>query len=157
MEQNQTVRKIEEQPFEFLLYINGNIICQRYFNIRDFNEKSLKSISTMKRLHDDCLEIVQDSLKAKTVDYFWEYYNPYKEQLQEEVPTNDIYEKEDVFSFEIRVNKRSVTFSKFTGNVYPPKVRYQVDIKELIPKIITEIRDSLSEDTYSKNWGSAKY
>jgi hypothetical protein len=37
-------KKMEEQVFdeprfEFLLYVNNNIICQRGFNIRDYDEK----------------------------------------------------------------------------------------------------------------------
>ena len=36
-------RKAEDQRFEFILYINNHIICQRFFNIRDFNEDSLNS------------------------------------------------------------------------------------------------------------------
>lgn len=156
MEKQVIRKKIEEQRFEFLLYINGNIICQRYFVINDFNENSMKSVE-LKGVHDECVEIINDHLKAKTVDYLWGFFNPYKEQTAEEVPRNDIYEKEDIFGFEIRVDKRPIIESKFSGNIYPPKVRYQVDIKELIPQIIREIRVGLSQKNYSRKWGSAQY
>jgi hypothetical protein len=155
--ENLTFKKsIEEQRFEFLLYINGNIICQRYFNIRGFNENSIKSLY-LKYTHDYCVDIIKEHLKAKTVNYLWEFFNPYKEQTEEEVPRGDIYEKEDVYGFEIRVDKKSVIESKFTGNVYPPKVRYQVDIKEIIPKIISEIREGLSQKNYSNQWGELEF
>jgi hypothetical protein len=155
--ENLTFKKsIEEQRFEFLLYINGNIICQRYFNIRGFNEESLNSLE-LKYTHDYCVEIIKETLKNKTVDYLWEFFNPYKEQTSEEIPRGDIYEKEDVYGFEIRVDKRSVIESKFTGNVYPPKVRYQVDIKEIIPRIIGEIREGLSQKNYSNKWGQLQF
>lgn len=156
MEKQFVRTPIEEQRFEFLLYINGNIICQRYFNIRGYNEEALNSMD-LKDTHDECVSIIQKSLKKKTIEYLWEYFNPYKEQILEDVPRGNIYEKEDVFGFEIRVDKQSVIESKFSGNVYPPKVRYQVDIKELIPQIIKEIRDGLSQRNYSKDWGSAHY
>jgi hypothetical protein len=148
MEKQFNRKPIEEQRFEFLLYINGNIICQRYFNIRGFNEDSLKSLE-LKQTHDYCVDVIKENLKDKTVDYLWDYYNPYKTQSEEDIPKGDIYEKEDTFGFEIRVDKKPVIESTFTGNVYPPKVRYQVDIKEMIPKIINEIRDGLSQKNYS--------
>jgi hypothetical protein len=30
--------------FEFILKIKGNIICQRYFNVRDYNPKSVDRV-----------------------------------------------------------------------------------------------------------------
>jgi hypothetical protein len=37
----------------------------------------------------------------------------------------------------------------FSGNLFPPKVRYSVDIKEIIPSIINEIRYSLAQKKYT--------
>lgn len=155
--ENLTFRKgIVETRFEFLLLINGNIICQRYFTINGFNEDSIKSLET-KYVHDYCVSIIKEHLKAKTVDYLWEFYNPYKEQSSEDIPRGDIYEKEDVYGFQIRVDKRNIIESTFTGNVYPPKVRYQVDVKELIPRIIGEIREGLTLKKYSNTWGELTF
>lgn len=145
----QGPKKIEEQRFEFLLYINGNIICQRYFHIKGFNDDSVNS-SVMLNTHGECVDIIKSHLKNKTYDYLWGYYDPYKTQTDEEIPRTNIWEKEDVFGFEIRIDKATVAYSKFTGNVYPPRVRYQVDIKELIPEIISEIRNGLGGKIYSK-------
>jgi hypothetical protein len=54
------------------------------------------------------------------------------------------YDKIDNFQFEIKVDKVSVGKSEFSGNVFPPKVRYAVDIK-VIPSIINEICYFLSQ------------
>jgi hypothetical protein len=43
------------------------------------------------------------------------------------------------------VDKVSVGKSEFSGNVFPPKVRYAVDIKGIIPSIINEICYFLSQ------------
>lgn len=152
-----TFKKIEEQRFEFVLYINNHIICQRYFNIRDYNEKSIKDLKLMKDLMDTLtgmnndtigrLGIIPNRLKEKSVDYLWNNYNPYVVQTQEDIIIGS--EKEDNFQFEIKVDKVSVAKSEFTGNVFPPKVRYQVDIKEIIPTIMGEIRQFLSQKTTS--------
>ena len=44
-------RKFEQERFEFMLRINGHPICQRYFDIRNFNEDSINSME-MKELMD---------------------------------------------------------------------------------------------------------
>ena len=52
-ENNATsTNRVEEQRFEFILYINDHIICQRYFNIRDYNEDCLNSYE-LKELMDN--------------------------------------------------------------------------------------------------------
>lgn len=152
-----TGKKIEEQRFEFLLYINNHIICQRYFNIRDFNEDSCNSYE-MKELLDNiagmnngdygALGIIPKHLKNKSVNYLWENYNPYFLKL-EDGPKN-IFEKLDNFQFEIRVDKVMVGKYQFSGNYFQPKVRYAVDIKEIIPDIMAEIRYYLSQKNYTK-------
>lgn len=152
-----TVKKIEEQRFEFVLYINDHIICQRYFNIRDYNEDSNQSLE-MKELIDNIagmnidnigtMGIIPTFLKAKAVDYLWINYNPY--YIQPEEGSKNIYEKLDNFQFEIKVDKISVVKTQFTGNFFPPKVRYDVNIKEIIPAIMAEIRHFLSQKKYNK-------
>lgn len=153
-----TVKKaIEEQRFEFVLYINDHIICQRYFNIRDYNEDAIQSLE-MKELIDNIagmnidsfgtMGIIPSYLKAKAVDYLWNNFNPYYLQIEE--GNKNIYEKVDNFQFEIKVDKISVGKAQFSGNVFPPKVRYDVNIKEIIPTIMTEIRHFLSQKNYQK-------
>lgn len=152
-------KKVEEQRFEFVLYINKHIICQRYFNIRDYNEESVKSIE-IKELMDrivgmnngthGSMGIIPTHLKKKSLEFLWKNYNPYYPQKEDAY--KNIFEKEDIFDFEIKVDKASVAQSTFSGNFFPPNVRYQVDIKELIPTIISEIKDSLSEKNYTKNY-----
>ena len=141
------MKRIEKTPYEFYLYINDNIVCQRFFQLRGFNEKVLKSIE-IKELIDRVAEIVQRDLENKTRDYLYQHYNPYEPQNPEEIQRINVYDNEDVFDVEIRVNEKIVARKRFTGNVYPPKVRYSVNIKELIPEIISTIQDTLSQKKF---------
>jgi hypothetical protein len=150
-------KKIEEQRFEFVLYINNHIICQRYFHIRDFNEESVNSLE-MKHLMDSicgmnlndfgAVGIIPNHLKNKSIDFLWNTYNPYSTTTEQS--TKNIYDKIDDFQFEIRIDKQTVAKTMFSGNPFPPKVRYAVDIKEIIPTIMSEIRSSLSQKNYTK-------
>ena len=154
---SNVAKKIEEQRFEFVLYINKHIVCQRYFNIRDYNEDSPYSIE-IKELMDRLvgmnnvgrLGMIPNRLKNKSIEYLWKNYNPYYQQKPEVGKNN--FEKLDTFDFEIKVDKNIVAQSTFSGNFFPPQVRYQVDIKEIIPDIITEIKDALSANKYTTNY-----
>ena len=152
-----TAKKIEEQRFEFILTINDHIVCQRYFNIRDYNEDVIQSLE-MKELMDTItgmnngswgeLGILPKFLKSKSVDILWNNYNPYF--IKPEEGAKNIFEKVDNFQFEIKVDKASVAKSQFSGNFFQPKVRYAVDIREIIPSIMAEIRHIFSQKNYTK-------
>lgn len=141
----------KKERFEFILRINGNIICQRYFDIKGYNDKVLNSIE-LKELVDDNVEMIREELKMNSKRYLWNFYNPFEEQSEEDIPDTDIWEKEDIFEFEIRVDQRRVINKMFYGNYYPPRIRYQVDIKNLVPDIVENIRKVFS----SKNLTSIK-
>jgi hypothetical protein len=153
-------KRIEELPYEFILYINNKIVCQRYFDIKGFNLKSLSSLE-MKEVINDCSNIVKKDLMKKSLEYLWKYYNPYKPQTEEEIDRRNIYENEDFFDLEIRYDdkgyRRSIAKERFSGNVYPPKVRYSVDIRELIPKIISCIQEGLSREKYLEMESTISY
>ena len=144
-----------KERFEFLLYINGKIVCQRYFNIPNFNENSLKSLE-LKELAEDCVWLIEDDLKEKTKESLWFYFKEYEKQTEEEIDRRGISGKRDDFEFEIKVDDRSVIRSIFSGNYYPPKVRYAIDIRSLIPIIVGKIRSTLSERKYTRTYGAVK-
>ena len=53
MATNKVVRanSLKDLPFEFLLTVNGNIVCQRFFTIDDFIPKSVSSIGSQHNGH----------------------------------------------------------------------------------------------------------
>ena len=136
------------KKFEFVLYINGNIICQRYFTVKDFNPKSIRTIEA-KDCVDNCVRLIQNDLKEKTYDYLYKSYNPYKEQTQEEIVVENIYDEEDIFDFEIKVDDKLIAKKRFTGNVYPQRIRYSVDVRKIIPALIKEIQETFSNENFT--------
>ena len=140
---------------EFVLYINKNIICQRYFNVKGFNKKSLKSLDLYYCVND-VVKIIENDLKRKSVDYLWKGYNPYLKQEADQVIVENIYDNEDIFDLEIRVDDKVVAAKQFTGNVYQQRVRYSVDIRKKIPSIINRITETLSEENLTVEYGLMK-
>ena len=165
-------KKLEEQRFEFVLYINNNIICQRYFNVRDYNEDAIHSWELKQLMDNICgmnngefgsMGIIPNHLKNKSKAYLWANYNPYLEE-QPVVEPKNLLEKVNNFQFEIRVDRKTIAKSMFMGNYFPikafidkssfsnpnTKVRYVFDIKEIIPDIMSEIRNGLSQKKYTR-------
>ena len=70
-----------------------------------------------------------------------------------DIDRRNVFDNEDIFTFEIRAFGRTVATKMFSGNWYPPKVRYDVDIRKLIPSIISTIQETLSEENLSKEYG----
>lgn len=62
----------KRERFEFVLTINGNIICQRYFHINGFNDKSLGSVELTDAIEVDCFDLINNDLKRKSRIYLHE-------------------------------------------------------------------------------------
>lgn len=56
------------ERFEFVLTINGNIVCQRYFRINNFQEKALGSVYLATALQE-CQAAIDNDLKEKSKIY----------------------------------------------------------------------------------------
>lgn len=136
------------KKFEFILRINSNIICQRFFAVKNFNPKVSGSVDIIECLNE-CVEMVQKQLKLKSLEYLWSQYNPYEKQSEEQVNRVSVYDKEDIFDFEIRIDEKVIAARRFTGNVYPQRVRYSVDIRDLIPKVISRIQDTMGQEKFN--------
>jgi len=143
-------KKYKTHPYEFLFLINGNPIVGRNFPINNFNRESLKSYE-LKETIDDAVGLIQNHFKNKTYNYMDRYYNYFVASTEEQTEPIDIYENEDFFTLQIKVRGRVVCERIFSGNDYPPNVRYDVDIRKIIPKIIEYLQQGLSRKNYTKN------
>lgn len=143
-------KKYKTHPYEFLFLINGNPIVGRNFPINNFNSESLKSYE-LKETIDYTVGLIQNHFKNKTYNYMDRYYNYFVASTEEQTEPIDIYENEDFFTLQIKVRGRVVCERIFSGNDYPPNVRYDVDIRKIIPKIIDYLQQGLSQKNYTKN------
>ena len=146
-------KNYENLPYEFLLLINGKPIVGRNFQIKGFNVDSLRSLE-IKETIDSVVDIIEEQFKLKSMTYLWRYYNPYATQTVEEIEEmkKDVYENEDTFTLQIKFKGRVVAQKIFSGNDYPPKVRYDVDIRSIIPEIIARIQNGLTLKKYTKEY-----
>jgi len=144
----------EDLRFEFILKINNNDkpIVSRSFDIRNFNEDSLRSMDTIKEMMDTIcgmnngqygdMGLIPKYLKKKTQEYLWGMFEHYGEN-------RDGATRDDYFQVEIKMDNFIIAKGEFSGNVFPTKVRYMVNIKEILPTIMSDIKYFLSQKSYS--------
>lgn len=166
----ETHKRVEVERFEFSFFVNDNIICQRYFKIRDFDEKlaplneatarvykskvnkELAKVNLLKELADSITSvdfgIIPNFLKRKSIDYLWDNYKPYYAQNDDSYRTPP--KKGDMFQFEVKVDTQSILKVEFPNEYFTLNPKINVDIREVIQEIITEIRYYLSVKNNAK-------
>ncbi len=130
----------EITKFEFLLTLDGNIVCQRFFNVKNHVPQSRRSMDLHYYIKEISEEISED-LKIKTSDYLCENQNYFLNL--ESVEDGEEDKKED-FLIEIKLNDDVFISRIFPANYYHPKVRYTVDIRPKLKRILSELTDILS-------------
>jgi hypothetical protein len=131
----------EITKFEFLLTLDGNIICQRFFNVKDHNPKSRRSMDLHEYVKKISEEILED-LKIKSSDYLCLNQNFL---LSSDVVEEETENKEEYFLLEIKLDDNVFISRIFPAYYYHPKVRYTVDIRPKLKKILSDLTDILSK------------
>jgi hypothetical protein len=127
---------------EFLLTLKGNIICQRFFNVRNYNPQVRRSLNLHYAVKNICEEISQD-LKEKTLEYLHENpnYFPVSGGNEEDGPDLSEY-----FQLEIKQNDEVFISRIFSAHIYHPKVRYSVDIRPKLRRFLGDLSETLSSN-----------
>ena len=134
--------------FEFLLSLENNIVCQRFFNVKDHVIESKKSMDLYYYVKNICDEISED-LKYKTSDYLGDNQNYF---LNLENVEDDSEEKKEHFLLEIKLNDDVFISRIFPAYVFHPKVRYTVDIRPKLKRILSDLTDILSAEELEMNY-----
>ena len=128
--------------FEFLLSLENNIVCQRFFNVKDHVVESKNSMDLYYYVKNICDEVSED-LKYKTSDYLGDNQNYF---LNLENVEDDSEEKKEHFLLEIKLNDDVFISRIFPAYVFHPKVRYTVDIRPKLKRILSDLTDILSAE-----------
>lgn len=69
-EAKQLENSLYRERFQFILQINDNIICQRFFRVNGFVIEALDSLE-LKEVMDEAVRMIQDDLVSKSRVYNW--------------------------------------------------------------------------------------
>jgi len=130
----------EATKLEFLLTLSGNIIVQRFFNVKGYNPNVRRSIELHDNVKKICEEIESD-LKEKTLEYLHEnqHYFPVFDPSNDEGPDTEEY-----FQLEIKQNDDVFISRVFPAHIFHPKVRYSVDIRPILRRVLGELSETFS-------------
>ena len=134
--------QLDITKFEFLLSLDGNIICQRFFNVKDHVEQSRRSLDLHYYVKNICDDISHD-LKIKSSNYLCENQN-YILNF-ENVEDSKLAGKEE-FLLEIKLGEDVFIQRIFPAFYFHPKVRYTVDIRPKLKRILSDLTDILSSE-----------
>jgi hypothetical protein len=126
---------------EFLFMCNENIVVQRFFNVRGFNKNAHKSEEFYEYIKDFSERLMYD-LKMRSVVYMLN--NQYEITENPEILNTSITEGPENFNIVIKVGDMTICHRTFDAKIYPPKVRYTVDLRPKLKMILGDITDILS-------------
>ena len=151
MEKNEIKRELKmeneafKERFQFILSVNDNIICQRYFKINGFNNDSLESVE-LKYTLDKCVQMIKNDLESKSRVFQWytrdepvkltgfenkeeSTYFEYPKDMWDSYTDNERLKPYEVtFKFAFLVDEKSVYEYIWDGTNYPKYVRNGVDL-----------------------------
>ena len=146
MDIEQNVKKTVDnsgykEKFQFQVWVNDNIICQRYFKIARFNSDSLYSAELQDAL-ESCVSLLKDDLISKSRVYLW-YTQENTTQLTgfKTVDYNALYESM-IGNHDYSKNKELIV-DKATGKT----VNLNAEYVEYVPKPWNE------ENEFVEPWG----
>lgn len=130
------MREQDITKLEFLMMVNDNIIVQRYFNVREYNSDARNSID-FKEYMDDMIASLNYQLKMKAVSYLLE--NQYDIQNNPSLLNTSYVDGPEYFNIYLKQGDKLLCHRRFDAKIYPPKIRYTVDIRQTIKTILQDL------------------
>jgi hypothetical protein len=127
---------------EFLMMVNDNIIVQRFFNVRNYLGETKNSIE-FKEFMDDLIDGINYRLKMKSVTYLLE--NQFEITNNPAILETSNVDGPEYFSIFIKQNDKLLCHRKFDAKIYPPKIRYTVDIRQQIKSVLGDLTNLFSD------------
>ncbi len=142
----------KEERFDYVLYVNDNIICKRNFKIFNYIENSMNTLE-FKETVDEIVGMIEEDLKSKSRVYTWYHFNPEFPNENEELMSPTIEPWSCTFKIVILDNKREVFTKIWDGYGYPRFIRERVDLSNKYVKVTDKNGKTYTYDkeTFFKN------
>jgi hypothetical protein len=126
---------------EFLITLNNNIVIQRYFNVRGYNSTARLSVDLYEYVKD-LGEAFEQTLKMRTVVYMLD--NQYEIMEDSTILDTDNTDAPENFNFFIRIGEQTICQRTLDAKIFPPKIRYTVDIRQEAKSVLRNLTDIFS-------------
>jgi hypothetical protein len=139
----KAMKEQEITKMEFLLTLNENIVVQRYFNVKGYNHEAKNSIEFYEFIKD-LKDELQYYLKMKTVTYMMDNMEAIKHDPK--IMETSQTEGSENFNIYVKVGDQTICHRIFDGKLFPPKVRYTVDVRPYLKDVLKELTDIFSAE-----------
>jgi hypothetical protein len=143
------MRDQESVKLEFLMMVNDNIIVQRFFNVREFNPKAKNSVELYDLIFN-LKEDIQKQLGLKTTTYMLD--NIYEITNNPAILETSYIDGPEFFNIYIKQNDVTICHRQIDAKVYPPKVRYTVDVRPHLKNLLMDLTDIFSSKNLTYNY-----
>jgi hypothetical protein len=143
------MKEQESTKIEFLLTLNDNIVVQRFFNVRGYNPKAKNSLEFyyfMKSFKEE----LQYLLKMKTVTYMMDNQDSISNDPT--IMNTSFTDGPEIFNMYIKIGEQTICHRILDGKLFPPKVRYTVDIRPILKDALRDLTDIFSTKKLSFNY-----
>jgi hypothetical protein len=124
-------------------------VVQRFFNVKGFNPKAKSSVELMSYMFDLRTDL-QTKLRNKCVVYMLE--NRFQIEEDSNVLETSNTDGPERFNIILRVGNETICHYIIDAKLYPPKVRYTLDVRPSIKNILRELTDIFSAKNLSYNY-----
>jgi hypothetical protein len=141
MKEQNDVTKVE-----FLITLNNNFVVQRFFNVKGYNPKVKGSVELY-----DFIKSLSNTLQTKLRNKCVVYMLENRFQIEEDPSILDTSNTDgpEIFNIILKVGNETICHRIIDAKVYPPKVRYTLDIRPDIKNILRDLTDILSDKNLS--------
>jgi hypothetical protein len=141
MKEQNDVTKVE-----FLITLNNNFVVQRFFNVKGYHEKAESSVELY-----EYVKYLSESLQTKLRNKCMVYMLDNRYQIEEDPSILETSNTDgpEIFNIILKVGNKTICHRIIDAKLYPPKVRYTLDIRPDIKNILRELTDILSEKNLS--------
>jgi hypothetical protein len=139
----------ESVKLEFLMMVNDNIIVQRFFNVREFNSEAKNSLELYELLYE-FKDDIQTQLSLKTVTYMTD--NMYEIMNNPSILETSYTDGPEYFNIFIKQNDVTICHRQIDAKVYPPKIRYTVDVRPHLKNLLMNLTDIFSSEDLTKKY-----
>jgi hypothetical protein len=135
------MKEQEITKMEFLLTLNENIVVQRFFNVKGYNPNAKNSLELYEFIRNVKDEL-QYYLKMKTVVYMME--NQELITYDQSVMDTSFTEGPENFNLYVKLGDDILTQRIFDAKLFPPKIRYTVDVRPYLKEILRDLTEIFS-------------
>ena len=143
------MKEVDVIKMEFLIPLNNNIVIQRYFNVRGYNPTARASMELYEYIKYLTNAFAYDQ-KMRSVCYLMD--NEFEISEDPTILETSNTDGPEVFNFYVKVGEQTICHRVLDAKVFPPKIRYTVDIRQQAKTVLRDLTDIFSDENFTTSY-----